>query len=216
MRRLIVLVLGTLATVPILFLCNKFYKLTRPKLLAMLVTMAVSGVLGCKLMYFVENGSFAGQSFFGAVLLAPWLVCLGAKALKVPMADALDLYAPPACIMLAVQKANCTLTGCCIGRIILYAENGDPIRFPSQILEGAAALLICIYLYWLISEGKHRGRILPVFYLTYGVSRFILNLTRDTDPYLWDLAIGNIWSIIAAVIGLLWLILLTDRKKGAS
>ena len=93
---------------------------------------------------------------------------------------------------------------------------GEPVRFPCQIIECAAALVICIFLYWLISEGKNRGKILPWFLVIYGAVRFGLNLLRETTPFLWGLAAGNVWSIVSVLIGITMFIVLNMSKRATS
>ena len=124
----------------------------------------------------------------------------------------MDLHTPALCIMLAVQKANCLRLGCCNGKIFAYASNGDPIRFPSQIVELAFALLLCLFLFYLLDQEKNRGKLLPWFMVLYGVTRFGLNLMRETSPVLWGMAIGNIWSIVSVIIGLIMLGLMGKKK----
>lgn len=200
-----ILILGTLAMAPVLLLCNKYYRIPLPKLLAVLVLLTITGVAGCKIMAVLEGGVWQGQSFFGAILITPWMMCLVAIILKIPVRTVLDLYGPPVCIMLVLQKVGCYRSGCCGGRTIGYTPEGASIFFPSQIVEGCMAFLICVFLCLLIRKEKYRGRIFPIFLITYGVTRFVLNLARDTEPVLWNLPFGNIWAAVSTLLGLILL-----------
>lgn len=63
----------------------------------------------------------------------------------------------------------------------------------------------------IMRKQKNRGRIYPWFMVLYGITRFGWNLLRETKPFVWVLPAGNFWSLIAIVIGVLWLLI--DRKK---
>jgi len=208
----LVLLIGMLAMAPIMLLVNRYYKIPLWKVLIILVILTALPYFACKLMFYLENRQWDGQSFFGAVLMAPLLAWLTAKIVREPVSAVMDLHAPAVCIMLAVQKVNCMVAGCCRGKIFAYASNGDSIRFPSQIVEGAVALLLCLFLFWLLDKEKHRGKLLPWFMVLYGVSRFGLNLMRETTPVLWGMAIGNIWSIVSVFIGFVVFALMAKKK----
>ena len=213
MKTELFLLVGMLAMLPIALLFNRFYKLTVAQLSLFIILLTLTGLVGGAVMYFIENGSLGGFSFYGAIFLAPVQMYFLAKCFHISPVAVVDLCAPIGCIMLAIQKANCLRTGCCAGRIIARSATGSPIRFPSQILEGSAALIICLFLYWLVSTQKHRGRILPCFLILYGFSRFGLNLMRDTVPALFGLAVGNIWSIVSIVSGVILLICINIKQS---
>jgi len=212
MRLILILLVGMLAMAPIMFLVNRYYKMPRWKIVIILIVLTALPFFACKLMFFIENGRWDGQSFFGAVLLAPLLTWITAKLINEPYGAVMDIHAPAVCIMLAVQKVGCIISGCCGGMIFAYAANGDPIRFPSQIVECAAALFLCLALFWMLDKEKNRGLLLPWFMVLYGVSRFVLNLLRETTPVFLGMAIGNIWSIVSVVIGVAMYELIRKRK----
>jgi prolipoprotein diacylglyceryltransferase len=97
--------------------------------------------------------------------------------------------------MLVLMKALCVLEGCCKGRILF--EN---VRFPSQIAELVNALILLVILMYLSHKKENRGKIYPMYLLTYGVSRFVLNFFRDVWAETW-MPMGTLWSILAMVIG---------------
>lgn len=211
-----IVLLGTIAMTPLMLLCNKYYKVPLHLILLSAMMLTVTGLLGGKLMFFIENGRWGSLSFFGAILFAPPMMYLVSKVIGASSEAILDLCGPTGCIFLAVQKINCLRTECCIGRVLGYTKDGMEVRFPSQILECAAALLIFIFLFWLITKEKYRGKILAYFLIAYGVSRFVLNLGRETVPFLFNLPPGNIWSIVAIIEGIVILILVSSKKKSSS
>lgn len=177
------------------------------------VLLTVIGVLGAKLMFFIENGGWRGTSFFGALFFAPPIMALSALLLHTKVSGLLDLCAPAECVMLAVLKVQCFLAGCCGGRCLWYTKNGTMVTFPSQIVEFCNALLLMVVLLRLMRRDTMHGRIYPMYLLLYGITRFCLNLLRETTPFLLGLPAGNFWSLIAIFIGGVWL-WLTRRPKG--
>ena len=176
------------------------------------VLLACAGYAGAKLMFAIESGgNLAGRSFFGSLLFVPPLMALAALALRMPPGDALDLCAPGECVMLALLKVKCLMDGCCVGVILHTAESGGVIRFPSQIVEGIHALLLCGALMLLIRRGRCRGQVYAWYMILYGGGRFILNLLRETEPFIWILPAGNFWSLISVAIGAIWLLLKRQR-----
>lgn len=81
-------------------------------------------------------------------------------------------------------------------------------RFPSQIVESLMGLFIAVALLRMFLRGKQEGKLYPLFLVIYGVLRFLLNLLRVTEPFVWILPAGNFWSLISIAAGLLML------KKG--
>ena len=185
------------------------------KLLIASVVLAAAGVLGAYLMFLVESGSWGGRSFYGAVFLPPLIMWLAALALRLPVSRVMDLCAPAECVMLALLKVDCVIEGCCGGRVIGYSQmTGEAIVFPSQIAELVNALVLMVILILLIRGGKIKGLAYPAYLILYGVTRFFLNLLRETTPFILGLSAGNFWSLVSIVIGLIaWFAV---RKKQSS
>lgn len=209
---IIFLSVGTvLMGIPIAFAAKR-YQLSVVRALIATVLLTITGTLGTKIMYFIENGDIDGLSFYGAVFLVPIVFLLVAKILRMPYGKLMDLCAVGECIMLALMKVSCATTGCCKGMVLYTTQAGDAVRFPSAIVELLIALLLfAILLSWALK--LKRGQQLYGWYLLlYGSARFVLNLFRDVWHNLTlPLPFGNIWSLVAIAIGIVWLVVL--RKK---
>ena len=207
------LVVGTIAMAAVMLLPRRWQAgLPMWKTLLSAAVLTVLGVLGAKLMFLIESGFWAGTSFYGAVFFPPLFMVLLALLLRVPPLTLLDLCAPAECVMLAILKMQCAVNGCCVGILLTITADGTYIRFPSQIIELLNALVLMVMLLWLIRKGTWQGRIYPIYMLLYGITRFILNLLRDTKPFLLGLPAGNFWSLVAIVIALIWLRLAHPQK----
>lgn len=207
------LVVGTIAMAAVMLLPRRWQAgLPMWKTLLSAAVLTVLGVLGAKLMFLIESGFWAGTSFYGAMFFPPLFMVLLALLLRVPPLALLDLCAPAECVMLAILKMQCAVNGCCVGILLTITADGTYIRFPSQIIELLNALVLMVMLLWLIRKGTWQGRIYPIYMLLYGITRFILNLLRDTKPFLLGLPAGNFWSLVAIVIALIWLRLAHPQK----
>lgn len=211
LRLLLYLSIGTVAMLIPIMIQGAWYRITASKRLVAAVLLTVAGTLGTFLMYYIENGSFGGTSFYGAVFFVPILFVPVARLLKIPYSELMDLCAPAECVMLAVMKVQCLLTGCCGGINIM--SNGMTYVFPSQIVELINGLVIGALLLFMARKEENRGRLFPRYMVIYGVTRFVLNLFRRTPgAIILSLPIGNIWSLVSIAIGTVWLILLRKRS----
>ena len=213
---IIALIVGTIAMAAVMLLPHRWRAgLPVWKTLLSAAVLTVLGVLGAKLMYLLESGRFGGTSYYGAVFFPPLFMVLLALLLRVPPLALLDLCAPAECIMLALLKVLCLKNGCCGGRLLFTTASGGEVYFPSQIIELLNVLVLMVVLLRFIRKGTWQGRIYPIYMLLYGITRFILNLLRDTKPFLLGLPAGNFWSLVAIVIALIWLRLAYPQKGAA-
>ena len=195
----------------------KWYRMALWKITVVSVSIVITGFLGSELLFFLENGSWGGKSFFGAIFLSPLTFLFVSKFIRIPYLESLDLCATAGCLILALLKVQCMIEGCCQGIILFMDSDYVYVRFPSQVVEFVVALLLVVVLLILSRNQKNRGRIYPITLVLYGGARFVLNFLRDD----WDRAhnmnlpipIGNIWSIIAITIGIVWLIIAKKRKN---
>ena len=195
------LLLGTLLMAAVMLYAGGARSIPAWKRLAAAVILAVAGLAGAKLMAYIESGSFSGRSFFGAVFFVPLILWPTALALRIPPKDMLDISAPAECVMLALLKVDCAIEGCCRGRELGIAQDGTILRFPSQITECVAAMVLMLVLLWFLQRETSRGKIYFWYLVLYGATRFVLNLFRETEPFVWGLSAGNFWALIALLLG---------------
>lgn len=196
-----------------LFACKK-YELAWWKSIILSFALLGFGLLGTRIMAFIESGRFSNRSFFGAVFFTPLFMIPVGCILKIKPLDTLDLCAPTECVMLALMKVNCYISDCCIGRVMYVTKYGKEVRFPSQFSECIAALLIMFFLLILILRIKQRGFLYFLYMIIYGVVRFILNFLRDTKPFIWILPAGNFWALISIILGVIILFILKRKNSG--
>ena len=177
-----------------------------------MIGVAGMGLLGTYIMHFIENGSWGGRSFFGALLFFPVLLFPIALLCRVSLLDLLDYATPPGLLLLAFYKYNCYTDGCCAGRTLWFTEEGVPVHFPSQLAEMGVAIVLALCLFLVERKSKFRHKIYPICIVIYGATRFILNHLRwEQQAFLLGLTAGAFWSLVAVLIGVVWLAI--ARKK---
>lgn len=186
----------------------KKYNLNIYKLFSSSIMLFVSGILGLNIMFFIENGFWGGISFYGTILIGPIILFPLLYLIKIPFFDVLSLYTPCICIMHILMKMNCYRIGCCSGNEVYNSI----VPIPLQVLE-ALAILIIMLLLLLFEKKVNKRYIFPVYLILYGVIRFVLNLFRDNITIFYYLPIGNIWSIVSILFGIL-LICYLYKKRG--
>lgn len=207
MKLLLFLLIGTaLMFLPIAYISKKnSYPLWKAVIISVLLT--IIGTLGTYIMFFIENGSFGGISFFGAVFFVPIVFALLPFIFRIPYTTLMDMCALGECLMLVIMKIHCIISGCCKGRMC------GSFRFPSRAVEMAAAIVIFTILFIWYKRGKRHGLLYAYYLAIYGVIRFLLNFMRDI-PIVDEMPLpfGNIWSIVSIIIGTVW-ILISYYKK---
>lgn len=192
----------------------KWYGIEKRKTILIAVTLALTGVLGSEIWFFVENGDWGGRSLYGAIVFSPLVFIAVAKWLKMKYGDSLDFVAPSGCLALAVIKLQCLKDNCCVGKEIYQDENFVFVRFPSQIVEMVTFLIISAILLYMSSKPKCRGKIFLWFLVLYGAARFGLDFLRDTIPsYLFGLSAGSFWSLCSFVIGVILLLIIMSKEN---
>lgn len=169
------------------------------RVIVLSVILTGIGVLGAKTMAFIETGDWSGRSFFGAVFLVPVVMFIVAKLGHMEYGHVIDICAPAGCAMQALLKVKCKIDGCCFGRFVKIGNT--QMRFPSQIVECIAAILLMLILYFIIYSRRWKGMVYAWYMVLYGIIRFILNLYRETKPWIGPLPQGNFWSIISLLCG---------------
>ena len=200
----------------LMFLCmlaaNRIsYQIPVWKIVISAVLLTAIGLLGAHIMSWIESGKWNGRSFFGAVFLAPLLMWLVAKVLDIRYGSLMDICAPAECIMLGLLKVKCFIDGCCGGRCFTILSRS--FQFPSQIVECITAIILMGVLLLMINKKQYAGKIYPSYLILYGIIRFILNLFRETTPWIGPLAAGNFWSLISILIGLAAIRLLRESRE---
>lgn len=132
-----------------------------------------------------EGGLVYLGGFIGAFAGGAWWI----KRKKLPflkLADIVVIFLP---LGHAIGRIGCFLNGCCYGKTsescgIVFPAIGDGLpHIPTQLYESAANFLNFIFLisYYRFVRKKPDGEAAFLYFITYGIIRFILEFFRG-DP----------------------------------
>lgn len=169
---------------------------------------------------------FGGGVFYGGLgggALAAWLYARYKHKNKALYAD---LLAPAIPLFHFFGRIGCFLGGCCYGVEapfgFVYTQNpieqaNGVVRFPVQLVESAFNLLLFLVLYYLLSHGLLKGRLIFVYLLSYAPARFILEFFRG-DTYRGFLGPFSTsqWISLLIVAGCLIFFIYTKIRKNVA
>lgn len=197
------------------FLCllyrRKRFNLKGWQCLTFSILAVVIAFLGAKVLYNLENWKngwsslfyVGGLSLFGSVFLIPMLMPMVGRLFRLHPGQATDICGPCAAVMLGFVRAGCYYSGCCGGWLMQFGERS--FRWPTQIVESVGAFAILGWLLQMEEDGKHQGKLYPLFLISYGGLRFIVEFFRDTAKPWLGLAHGQWFGLVAILIGILWI-----------
>ena len=156
--------------------------------------LLIVGIAGAKLLFFFECGmeSFSGMSFFGAVYLVLVMMPIIGLLFKMPPMDSLDACAPCVAAIVGFQRFGCYCAGCCGG--IPMGSSG--MLWPTQLMEGFGDMSILVLLMALEQRGKMKRYAYPVFLITYGILRSLIEFVRDTPKDWYGFSHGQWFSLV--------------------
>lgn len=164
-------------------------------------------VLFAKIFAFME-GVPGGMSLYGGLFFLPISFCVIAHVTKRNIADTCDVFTIPTIVTVSCARVNCLFSGCCLGTVI---PGMDGIRWPTRELELVLYLVLYIALRNKIGRAKVRGKLYPIYMVSYGTFRFIIEWFRETENMVGFAHLSHIWSVTAIGIGAL-IIYLIDKK----
>ncbi|HEX2186160.1 MAG TPA: prolipoprotein diacylglyceryl transferase family protein, partial [Chloroflexota bacterium] len=195
-----------------------------------------AGLLGARLLYAVAHwpeyapnpaavlafweGGLALPGGQAAGLVAAW-TALGVH--RLPRGICLDAAAPGLALGQAIGRLGCLPAGCAIG-VPLAPDTVLPawplpdstglvaMRFPSQVVEAGAELLLCAVLLLLWRRRLRPGTVAAAYLVGYGLLRLAAEPLRGDSAVLGPLPMAVWWSAIAVAAGLLGLLARPRRR----
>ena len=101
----------------------------------------------------------------------------------------------------------------------MYYSGNEPVYFPSATVEMVIWAILVVLLLVVERKQKRQGTMWPLLMIWFGVIRFSVDFLRESEwerrPYFLSLSGGQFWSLVAAVIGVVFLILVFRMHKKA-
>ena len=170
---------------------------------------------------FLARYLLGGFVFYGGLfgaLLAAFLYC---RTSRISFSAVLTQLLPVIPLIHAFGRIGCFCSGCCYGRPsqrfgiafshALAAPNGVKL-LPVQLYEAATTLGLFVLLAVLRRRGTPGRQMLAVYFLLYGVIRFVLEFFRG-DRYRGFVGVLSISQVLSLVVVVLALVLLFPRRR---
>ncbi len=210
----------------------------------------LGGLLGAKLLlilvewkyYFAHPEAILGTLrsagvLIGGIVAGGGVFFLYCRKHRLPTLMLTDAAVAPVALAQAIGRLGCFSAGCCYGKPahthfaltftnpVAAAQTGVPLNIPlvpTQLIEGAADLLLVLFLAWIWWKRKAfrlvPGTVLWMYILLYSCIRFILEFWRgDTVRGLWfheSVSTSQILSLAAIVVALVLLFRSWNTGKG--
>ena len=173
------------------------------------------GLACVKLFAFLEapdQGYIGATSLFGAVFFMPVFYYLSAKIFKRNVRDVFDLITIPLLFTLFCARVNCLISGCCQGRMIPF-HNSPLTRYPTREFELAYYIVILVIFVVMILRCYSNGKLYPLYLVSYGSFRFIIEFFREGRNTIGILHISHVWALSSLLIGASFLFELLNHSN---
>ena len=209
---LFILILASVMTFLWLLCFVKRLRMKWPIALLLAVLHVAFGVFCVKAFAFLESGAasdgFSKMSIFGATFFMPVGYFLGAKLTKRKIADVFDIFTICMVFTLACSRVNCLKAGCC-GGIPFF---GTSWTWPTREIEIIYYLALILIFAPRILKQKTNGEVYPLYMLSYGALRFLLEFVRISGVAR-PLHLTHLWAALSMAAGLAVFLVLKDREK---
>lgn len=200
---LLLLILATGVGCGWLLLVGKRLKVPQYAVLPIAILHTLIGVLSVEVFAFLETGfnpeSLGNMSLFGGIFFMPLAYWAGAKLTKRNTAQVFDIFTICMIFTVMCARINCIFAGCCFGTLIPGLEN---IRWPTREVEIVFYVVLLIVLGSKVLAGKSHGEIYPIYMISYGALRFVLEFLRFKAGSTSIIHLSHLWALVAFALGL--------------
>lgn len=205
------LLTGFVITIVMSIFRRNYYKISKAKAIVLPVIFLLIGIIGGKVMYLLENFSYVkineikldGMSLYGAIYLIFLIIPVIAKCSKIKIRILYDYFTSMILVILSSVRMGCFFNGCCGANIIW--KNNIPIILPVQLFEVICDLVILDICLKIEKKKMEKGYLFPIFMISYGICRFLLEFLRKTPKETLFMSHGQIFSIISIVLACFWI-----------
>lgn len=199
-----------------LFRIKKF-NISLKKMLLIYIVFSMVGLVGACVGSFISGGSIEGRRLYGLMLFDTIALLIMSKLLRIEIGQLGDFIAVPIMATCVSAKIDCLMNNCCRG-FVMNPHAGESIRFPSAIIE-MVIWSIFVVLLLLIERKRHATGVLwPISLIWFGTVRYLVDFFREgsggSELLLGLMSGAQFWSLIALLIGLVFLFVVLRKKSG--
>lgn len=183
--------------------CRKTLNIKWYAALIIAILHDIVGYTAMRLLAIIEVGGdlsrAANMRLFGAVFLLPLLYYAWARFFRHKTSLIMDAAAICLTIGLIFGRFDCLVGGCCMGVRLPFGG----LRWPLREIELIYYSIFLLYYCPRIHQGKTHGEVYPIFMITYGALRFVLEWFRvEYTTSIGVLHLAHIWALICFMLGL--------------
>jgi phosphatidylglycerol:prolipoprotein diacylglycerol transferase len=175
----------------------------------------------------------AGLSMLGGVVMAVLTIVAFCRIKKISILRFFDAAAPSLALGLALSRIGCFFNGCCFGKpgslpwCIAFPDNSPAGAFlpdqhlhPTQIYSSLFDFLILGAILWVDKKKRPDGVLAAVFFILYGVFRFLIDFVRFYESTVQFHVFGaaftfnQLIAVLMTLTGLVMLWAIQGKHKG--
>lgn len=171
----------------------------------------VAGVLCVSLFAGLESFRLTiseGMSLYGAIFLLPILYWTSGQFFRRDLRYVFDIMTLCMVSTLILARINCIVSGCCQG---LLLPGSNVLRWPTREAEMLFHIILLVLFVRRLRRQEQPGTIYPLYMISYGVFRFIIEWFRAGDALFLGLHPAHFWSLLSVIIG--WSIYTVQVQK---
>jgi len=171
----------------------------------------------------------AGLSMLGGVVMAILTIIIFCRIKKIRILRFFDAATPSLALGLALSRIGCFLNGCCFGKpgglpwCVVFPDNSPAGAFlpdqhlhPTQIYSSIYDFLMLGAILWVDRKKQPDGMLAVVFFVLYGVFRFLIDFVRYYESTVQFHVLGAAFTfnqLIAALMTVTGLLLLWGIRR---
>ena len=171
------------------------------------VSHMVLSILLAKTLAFIE-GVPGGMSLYGGLFGLPTVFIFVALMTHRNISTVCDVFTIPSIVTVTCARMNCLISGCCLGTVI---PGTDGLRWPTRELELILYVALYIFLRNKIKKKGYNGKLYPIYMISYGAFRFIIEWLRESNNTISFFHLSHIWSLLAIAIGVAIICFLNNK-----
>lgn len=205
------------------------FGINKDKIIDFGIVILLGGLAGARLFYILMNLDYyaanpaeiinltkGGLVWYGGFLLGVLIGIIFVRRNKINFWDGADLMAPFLALAQSIGRIGCFLNGCCYGIpapkgyiLGVIFPHDSVIRYPVQIYESVALLILFLILRRWQGSRHFKGEIFLGYAMLYSLARFLLEFLRGDNPkILLNLSMSQ---IVSAAIFLICLVIIIVR-----
>lgn len=177
------------------------------------VLHTVTGVMCVKLFAGLEHLEFSlsdGMSLFGAVFFLPLLYAAAAKLFHRDPRKVFDVMTLCLISALLFARINCTVSGCCLGKLL---PGSELLRWPTREAEMLFHMILLVLFYQKLRRGDQSGTLYPLYMILYGIFRFLTEWFREGEVLFYGMHLAHFWSLLSIAVGCGFYFEITARAR---